>query len=199
MRRFLQLVPLLASFPLLLTACFHDPFSISYQEGFEGDLSNWERGAHVPEDPNNPGNPVAWSIDVSDEQADEGSHSAKYQLDGRQDDGTIWLARAFTVPASQDVEVDLDFQLWNESQSMNTLIKVAAYAGPQPPEVEQDFNTERPGNRADGWDEYDYRFSTVSNDEGQVWVAVGISVVWETQVVYYVDDVNVEIDQPGIL
>mgnify|MGYP006277569747 CR=1 FL=1 len=199
MRWILLTTTLIAIVPLLLTACFHDPLSISDHEGFEAGLGDWEQGADVPDDPNNPGHPVAWSISGSTEQAAEGSRSAKFELDGSQDDGTIWLVRAFDVPANQSVNVDLDFQLWSPSQSMaNTLINVAAYAGPQPPEVEQDFNTERRGNRVEGWDVYDYRFSAQSGSGGQVWVAFGISVVWETQVVYYIDDVNVEIDRPGI-
>jgi len=199
MRRSLLITALIVTVPLLLTACFHDPISLSYRGSFEGDLSNWEISADVPMDPNNPGNRVAWSIAGSEEQAAEGNRSAKFELDGSQDDGTIWLARAFDVPANQRVNVDLGFQLWSQSQSMaNTLINVAAYAGPQPPEVEQDFNTERPGNRVEGWDEYNYRFSAQSSPAGQVWIAFGISVVWETQVFYYIDDVSVEIDQPGL-
>ena len=200
MRRVLASALLLVALPGLLSACFHDPISVSFHEDFETDLTSWETDADVPTDPNNPGNPVAWSITVSQERAAEGERSARFELDGSQDDGTVWLTRAFEVPPNQSIDVDLDFQLWNRSQSMaNTLIKVAAYAGAQPPQAEADFNTERPGNRVEGWDEYEYRFSTPSSAEGQVWVAFGISVVWETQVVYYIDDVNVEIDQPGLL
>lgn len=199
MRRTALTVLLVVLGPLLLTSCFHNPVSLSFEDGFEGDLSTWQMGADVPMDPNNPGNPVAWSIQASLDQAAEGNRSARFELDGSQDDGTIWLTRAFEVPANERIDVDLDFQLWNEGPSMaNTLIKVAAYAGPQPPEAEGDFNTERPGNRVEGWDEYEYRFSAQSSADGQIWVAFGISVVWETQVVYYIDDVNVEIEQPSV-
>ncbi len=194
MRRVLTSALLLAALPVLLTACFHDPLSVSFQEDFETDLTSWETGADVPMDPNNPGNPVAWSIDVSPEQAAEGERSARFELDGLQDDGTIWLTRAFEVPANRTVDVDLDLLLWNDTQSANTLIQVAAYGGPQPPQAEGDFNTERPGNRVEGWDEYTYRFSVQSNANGRIWVAFGISVVWEAQVVYHIDDVNVEIE-----
>lgn len=195
MRRTALTLLLVVLASLMLTSCFHHPVSLSFEGGFEGDLSAWQTGADVPMDPNNPGNPVAWSISASLDQAVEGDRSARFELDGSQDDGTIWLTRAFEIPANQRIDVDLDFQLWNETLSMaNTLINVAAYAGPQPPEAEGDFNTERPGNRVEGWDEYEYQFSTQSSANGQIWVAFGISVVWETQVVYHIDEVNVEIE-----
>lgn len=150
---------------------------VTFQEGFEAGLDTWVTGADVPDDPNRPGYPVAWSIEVSGEQFAEGAKSAKFFLDGLQDDGTIWLARPFNVPASSDLIMSLSFAFWSETESFNTLAKVAAYAGARGPEGEEDFDLEQPANQVDGWKRYTYRFNVRSDDKGQMWVALGISVI----------------------
>ena len=198
MRRTLLVLLLAVMGPWLLTSCVHDPVSLSFGDGFEGDLSAWQTGADVPEDPNNPGHPVAWAIETSAEQAASGQQSARLFLDGRQDDGTIWLARSFDVPADVQFEVSLDFQLWSQTASpANEITQASAYAGASAPAAELDFNTERSGNRVAGWDTYSYQFAAQSGTDGQLWVAVGINVVWETEVTHYLDDVQIEIEQPG--
>jgi len=166
---------------------------IAFSEGFEEGLDRWQMGADVPEDPARPGQTVAWSIEVSDEEAAEGASSAKLTLDGKQDDGTIWLARPFDIAAGEAVRVRLSFDLWSASESFNTLARVAAYAGPRSPAAEEDFDVRQAANLAAGWRRYEYTFQVPSSTESEVWVALGISVVWETDVTYYVDDVQVDI------
>lgn len=170
---------------------------VVFHEGFESGLEGWEQGADVPQDPNNPGQPVAWSIDASDEQAVEGTQSARFVLDGSQDDGTIWLARELQVPADTELVIDLTFDLWSTSESFNRLANVAAYAGLYPPEVETDFDTSQPANLAEGWQRYFYNFPVRSDAQGRLWVAVGISVVWETEVTYFIDGMQLAVDSVG--
>ncbi len=172
-----------------LAGCFHET-TVSFEERFERGLSQWQQGSDVPEDPNNPGNPVAWFVEASADRAAEGNGSARIFLDGRQDDGTIWLARAFDVPAGRTVSVSFSFQLWSETESFNTLAKVAAYAGAAAPDLEEHFDTDRAANRAAGWETYAYEFTVDGGSDGTVWVAFGISAVWETEMTYYVDDVH---------
>lgn len=171
---------------------------VRLREDFEAGLGNWQTGSDVPEDPNRPGQPVAWSITPSREQASEGQNSVRFVLDGVADDGTIWLVRSFDVPPDQDLLVNLAFDLWSESESFNTLAMVAAYAGPRPPEAEGDFDLSQPANLASGWRRYTYDIPTRSDPNGRVWVAVGISVVWETEVTYYVDNLQVEIQSRAV-
>jgi hypothetical protein len=165
---------------------------VSFQERFEGSLNGWQQDADVPEDPERPGQPVFWSIEISPDQAAEGSTSARFTLDGKQDDGTIWLARPLDVAADAAFHVQLAFDFWSESESFNTLANVAAYAGSDSPTGEQDF-VRQPANLVSGWKTYTYGFDVRSSPEGQVWVALGISAVWETEMTYYVDNVRVEI------
>jgi len=173
------------------------PGPVVFQERFEESLDRWQTGADVPEDPANPGQPVFWSIEVSPDQASEGSSSARFTIDGKQDDGTIWLARPFDVPGDVALRVWLTFDLWSESESFNTLAMVAAYSGPHPPADESDFDLSQTANQAAGWKTYTYDFEVRSSPEGQVWVALGISAVWETEMTYYVDNVRVDIAPAG--
>jgi hypothetical protein len=184
---------------LLLAACGGGgggggrPPEPDFREGFESGLAGWTKGADVPQDPNRPGETVAWSIEVSAEEAFEGSSSARYDLDGTQDDGTIWLVRSFDAdPGLHDVRLAL--RLWSESESFNTLARVAAYAGPVAPAVEADFDTSETANQVAGWREYAYDFVAEAGGDGRIHVALGISATWETLLTYYVDDVRVTID-----
>ena len=153
--------------------------SLPFQEGFEGGLGGWQKGSDVPEDPDRPGEPIAWDIEISPDEAAEGGSSARFTIDGKQDDGTIWLTRPLAVEPDEALRIHLSFDLWSASESFNTLAKVAAYAGLQPPSDENDFDTTQPANLVAGWRTYDYTFEIPGSGDGQVWVALGISAVWE--------------------
>ncbi|MGC9334650.1 MAG: hypothetical protein ACP5JJ_10910, partial [Anaerolineae bacterium] len=93
----------------------HDPAvePTVFEERFEESLDAWQQGADVPEDPERPGQPISWSIEMSPDQVVEGSSSARFALDGKQDDGTIWLAHPLDVPAEVAYRVRLAFDLWS--------------------------------------------------------------------------------------
>jgi hypothetical protein len=77
--------------------------------------------------------------------------------------------------------------------SFNTLGKAAAQAGPRQPAEEEDFDRSQPADQAAGWKRYEYEVNTRSDNEGWLWVAVGISMVWKTKVTYVIDDLRIEI------
>lgn len=159
-------------------------------EDFE---SEWLIGADVPEDPNCPGRDVAWSIDISDGQA-KGKYAARFYLDGRQDDGTIWMTRSFgTSTAGAAFEVEIKGDVWSESASDNTLAKLAFYAGNRRPQSEADFDTTQSANQAAGWKTYTSVQQATSGADGRLWVAFGISAVWEAEMTYYFDNVTITI------
>ena len=145
-------------------------------EGFEGDLAGWQVGADVPQDPNRPGEEIAWSVEPGDEQASAGSRSLRLRLDGLQDDGTIWLARPLAVQPGAPRTVRLSFDLWSASESANTLANVAAYAGGRAPEAEGDFDLSQPANQAAGWQRYSYSL-TAEPGPGDVHGDVRVDVV----------------------
>ncbi len=166
---------------------------IVFSDSFETGLTAWTQGSDVPDDPNNPGQPVAWSITQSTDQAIDGQYSARFFLDGQQDDGTIWLAREFDVTAGRTYAVTLSFSFWSETESFNTLAKVALYAGGKAPDVEADFNVDMAANEVAGWKTYTYIADATATSNGKIRVAFGISAVFETEMTYYIDDVEIEI------
>jgi hypothetical protein len=81
---------------------------------------------------------------------------------------------------------------------------VCAYAGISNPEVETDFTVLGQANKVAGWKRYTHETTAgwkrythettlYTGSSGEVWVAVGITVRWETEMTYNVDDVKVTI------
>ncbi|MFB6107121.1 MAG: hypothetical protein ABEJ70_09135 [Halobacteriaceae archaeon] len=151
--------------------------------GFEDGLDGWAVGRDLPTDPNT-GDPVASRIAVTDATASEGSRALSLFLDGRQDDGTVWVQRPAPLGDVSTLSVDVH----SPAESFNTITKAAVYAGPHPerPLTESRFDTSRPVEDHEGWRTYDY---DVAHD-GPGLVAVGVSVVWETEVTRHLDDVS---------
>lgn len=154
---------------------------------FESGLDGWAVGTDLPEDPENPGHPVEAHASPVTAHAAHGQRAIKLFIDGRQDDGTIWVQQSVDF---RDVET-LAVVIHSPGQSFNTITKVAAYAGPSPAKgnelTESDFNTERSIEDHDGWKGFEYPIEI----DAMGIIAVGISVVWETEVTRYLDNIRV--------
>ena len=116
----------------------------------------------------------------------------EFFIDGKQDDGTIWLERKISVKQNAQIRVSVSFWLYSEQESFNTIAAVAAYAGTAKPNVEGDFAVVGFANEVAGWKNYAYTADLNTGSNGEAWVAVGISVRWETYMTYYIDDVRIE-------
>jgi hypothetical protein len=162
-------------------------------EDFEGDIGDWAVKGYVPQDPNNPGQTVEWHIIRVSNVSRSGTHSMEFFIDGRQDDGTIWLERKISARENAQIRVNVSFWLHSEQESVNTIAAVVAYAGNSKPQVEDDFAVVGAANEQAGWKNYAYTTDLTTDSNGEIWVSVGISVRWETFMTYYVDDVQIEI------
>ncbi|MEM3041303.1 MAG: hypothetical protein QXG97_04675, partial [Nitrososphaerota archaeon] len=151
--------------------------------------------ADVPLDPNNPGHYVEWHIKRATNVTHSGQYSLEFFIDGRQDDGTIWIERKINVRKNAEIRAKISFYLYSETQSFNAIAGVVAYINVSDPAKESDFVDGRLGqaNQLAGWKKYEYSAAVNSGSNGEVWVAVGITVLWETRMTYYVDDVEVEV------
>lgn len=180
---------------------------VTVEETFEQGLGDWERAADVPDHPDT-GMPVEWSIEPSTERARSGDRSVRFVLDGSQDDGTIWLVRPVTVTAGTAYAGELTARAWSASESFNTLAHLVCLTATARPAAENDFppsgetwagdgrsmaGLRQPLNRREGWDEYSVTWSTPPLDTDLLWLAVGITVVWETTVRYFLDDVDLRL------
>lgn len=166
-----------------------------WSTSFETHLDDWDQGADVPLDPNGGQVPVYW--DIAPIIARSGTRSAMFALDGRQDDGTIWLTRPISVTSATPVTVTVETHIWSRQASVG-LAYVALYAGAKPAQQEEEFRVAGSADDHAGWKAYQAGF-TVTPTEGQVWVAIGISAVWETKLMYAVDDVTVTINDIEVL
>jgi len=169
------------------------PKPVVYSESFEGNFGGWMENADVPPDPNNPGHPVAWNVSRVTSLAHSGQYSVELYIDGRQDDGTVWIEKKISVKNNSQIQVKVSFEFYSEQESFNVIAGVCAYAGISNPEVEADFTILGPANGVAGWKRYTYTTTLDTGSSDEVWVAVGITVLWETEMTYNVDDVKVTI------
>ena len=114
-------------------------------------------------------------------------------IDGKQDDGTIWLERRISEKENAQIRVSVSFWLYSEQESFNTIAAVVAYAGAAKSAVEDDFASVGVANEVAGWKNYAYTADLNTDSNGAAWVAVGLSVRWETYMTYYIDDVKIEV------
>ena len=169
------------------------PKPVIYNEGFEEDFGEWEGDADVPPDPNNPGSPVDWNVSRVTYPVKSGQYSVELYIDGRQDDGTVWIERELSVRKNSQIQVKVSFDFYSESESFNVIAGVVGFAGTSNPEVEADFTVLGQANEVSGWKRYTHTATLKTGSSGEVWVAVGISVRWETEMTYNLDDVEVTI------
>jgi hypothetical protein len=169
------------------------PKPVRYDEGFEEDFGGWIGDADVPSDPNNPGSLVDWNVSRVTSPVKSGQHSAELYIDGRQDDGTVWIERKLSVKTNSKIQVTVSFDFYSESESFNVIASVVGFAGSSNPEVEADFTVLGQANEVSEWKRYTHTATLNTGSSGEVWVAIGISVRWETEMTYNLDDVKVTI------
>jgi len=169
------------------------PKQVIYNEGFEENLGGWTGDADVPLDPNNPGSSVDWSVSRATSPVKSGQYSLELYIDGRQDDGTVWIERVLSVKRNSQIQVRVSFEFYSESESFNVIAGVVGFAGTSNPEVETNFTVLGQANEAAGWKRYTHTATLKTGSSEEVWVAVGITVLWETEMTYNLDDVKITI------
>ncbi len=174
-----------------ILSIFSSPQTIS--EGFENGLEEWVADADVPQDPNNPGQPVEWHINRTAKVSRSGQYSLELSIDGRQDDGTIWIERKIETQKNAKKQITVSFYFYSEKESFNTIASICAYVGVRNPEVEENFSIIGSANEVVGWKRYSLVSDIDTGSSEEIWVALGISVRWETHMTYCIDDVKIEI------
>lgn len=163
-------------------------FAFSFEEGMQG----WEADGTDLDDP-----PVEWSVERSEQIARDGATSVQLLLDNVNDAGKIWMERAFEVEPNQRYEVSVEYAFASGDWGDINLWTIIAGVHPTSPESADDLTFQGDtGNQAqpeDGfvWLDKSYDFIVTSNAEGRIYVALGVWGTWETQRVYFIDDVRV--------
>lgn len=172
------------------------------REGFESGLDQWTTHAHIG--PEEPLSAFESNIERSQARAASGDWSLELFTEGDHDDGTAWVTTELDPGDASSFSVSL--QAWSESESFNTLRNLVAYLGPAEPTAEDDFpdpganstavpdapfgGLREPLHLAEGWREYTFEWKPSSTPD-TLFLAVGVSVVWETDATHYVDDIVV--------
>jgi hypothetical protein len=169
------------------------PTPLVYTESFENDFGGWVADADVPLDPNNLGYAVDWNVSRVASLAHSGEYSVGLYIDGRQDDGTVWIEKKIPVRNRSQIHVTVSFEFYSEQESFNIIAAVCTYIGISDPEVEDDFVVLGSANEVGGWKEYTHTVALAIGSDNEVWVAIGITVRWETEMTYNIDNVRVAI------
>lgn len=95
---------------------------------FEDGLDGWDVGQDLPEDPNNPGQPVDAAVRATTDRANTGASSVEMRIDGSADDGTVWVAQGADFAGAERLAV----HCYSPEQTFNLLAELAVYTGPMP-------------------------------------------------------------------
>lgn len=156
-----------------------------FQGSFDGWSQQWNNYRPAPHI--TPG-----VVSLSDERGYRDGHSLKFDMgNGRGDDGTLWIEKAYDVPAGVTTPVGVSFALFNTRRSDANLFQVKAYIGERDPQVQTDFDWIGLTNLTNGWDNRFTHVKHVTAPSGRAWVALGISVAWESHRDYWIDHVRV--------
>lgn len=189
-----------------LAGCLAERADTAFRDGFEAGMGDWTAAGHVG--PEVPADEFEYEVGVATDEAAAGEASLRIWNEGSHDDGTSWAVHRVGVEPGQAYQVAVTAEFWSESESFNTLRNAVMRLGPEPPAAEGDFpdpdaNTtelgetpygglREPLHLAEGWREYGFEWTTPELATDTLHVAVGTTVVWETEATHYVDEVTVE-------
>ncbi|AQL44222.1 hypothetical protein BV210_16545 [Halorientalis sp. IM1011] len=151
---------------------------------FEDGLDGWWIGKDLPEIPGG-GGTVDHGTEVVTERASDGEQAVEFYISGVADDGTIWVEQEMDFSGVKTVTVDA----YSEMRSANILSEVAFFAGEKPEGglQERDFDRSEDVQDHEGWKTYEYSVTELS---GTGTLAVGMNVIWETDVRSVFDNVQ---------
>ena len=159
-----------------------DTFTSDFLTGFDGWQQQWHKESETG---------TAGVVTHSTERGYLDGASLKFDMgDGFGDDGTLWIEKQFAVPTGVPTHLSLAFQQFNEFQSDFNTFQVKAAISTENPDEQADFTTIGSTDAAEGWVPFTYE-DTITSASGQVWVAAGIRVAWETHRDYWIDHVVV--------
>ena len=159
---------------------------------FESDAGDWVPDGTDLEDP-----PVTWSVERSDELAERGDWAIRLSLDNLNDAGKIWMERAFELRpnGTYDVEVALDFASADFGE-IGLWTIIAGVSESDPETVDDLVFRDETGNGSSEdvghlWGTRSYSLEPATADEdGLLWVALGVWGTFETSRTYFVDDLE---------
>jgi hypothetical protein len=157
---------------------------------FETDAGDWVPDGTDLEDP-----PVTWSVERSDELAERGNWAIRLSLDNLNDAGKIWMERAFELRPNGTYDVEVAFDFASADFGEIGLWTIIAGVSETDPETVDDlvFRDETGNGSSEDvghlWGTRSYSLGpATADDDGLLWVALGVWGTFETTRTYFVDD-----------
>lgn len=181
---------------LALFGCADDPtgpegevrFTTSFESGLEGFVAD---GTDL-DDP-----PIEWSIERTDERADDGAWSVRLHLENLNDAGKIWIERAFELEPDRPYDVAIAFAFATADFGDINAWTIVAGASPENPETAGDltFQGETAHDEGDDvgvvWLEQRHDLVATAGADGELWIALGVWGTSEFTRTYHLDDVEI--------
>jgi hypothetical protein len=182
-----------------LSGCDSDPTSpppgdvIEETFIFDADMEGWQG---VATDTLNP--PIDWHVEHTTAEAYTGDGAVELFLNNINDQGKVWLERAYTLVPGAIYQVDLEYTFGTSDWGNVNLFTIIAGVHDEPPRSAEEltFQDEDTGHGGDEdvglvWEERSYSFTVEAPSDGTVHVALGVWGTWETARTYFVDALTV--------
>ena len=179
-----------------LIACTDDSTgpdgTVRFETSFESGLDGFTPDGTDLDDP-----PVEWSIERTDERADDGEWSVRLDLENLNDAGKIWIECSFSLEPGAVYDVDVSFALGtSDFGAFNLWTLIAGVTATDPESVADLVFQGETGTGEDEdlgvvWLEKGHTFSATASPGGELWVSLGVWRTWATHRTYYLDDVSI--------
>lgn len=158
----------------------------TYVSDFATGLDGWQPQWHK-ESPSGTDGEVSHST----ERGFNDSASLLFDMgDGLGDDGTLWIEKLLTIEPDVPTHVAVEFQQLSLVQSDLNTFEVKAVISTTDPNEQDDFTTIGSTDSVAGWAPFAHS-ELITSATGDVWIAVGIRVAWESPRDYWIDQVVV--------
>lgn len=160
-----------------------------YHEGFEFGFGDWIYDFDTPMEYPTGRNRLSL-MHPTREVVFKGKQALYAYLDGRGDDGTVWIERSVPVPRNTDVDVELSFAFGTKADLATA---VMYFIDIYDPEVELDFTDVAMAN---GWKVYTFTKSLNTEDRNRLFFGAGFSARWELELSKYLDEFRITVKTP---
>lgn len=170
-----------------------------YYYSFESDMEGWQPDGT---DLSNP--PINWSIEQSDDRATDGNKSVKLFLDNMNDAGKIWLEKQFELEPNTQYEILVKYDFATSDFGIFNLFHIITGVTTNNPETYDDLTFQDDtghGQEEDigyTWLNKSYTLTVQTDDNGTVYIAIGVWGSWETPRTYYIDAVNISFEKVSL-
>lgn len=180
-----------------LTGCVENPpeHSTGTRFSFDETMQGWQKDGTDLDDP-----PINWTVEHTTTMAYNGTGAVKLFLNNMNDAGKIWMEKAFTVTPNTAYEITVNYYFATSDYGEFNLFNIVCGATNTDPETADDliFQDDTGHHNESIQDEYlwlekEYTFTVLSDENGSIYVNIGVWGSWETPRTYYVDEVNISI------